>query len=250
MAVEDISRAMERAMLAFGNQILAGTRAIQEQEQAEEQVPRPICHRTPVRREHRLAHQRLFEDYFADEPRWGVMVFRQRFRMWRELFLQIVHMLEARDEYFQQRQDAAHRSDLSPLTKCTVALRQLPYGTTTDMFDEYLYVGDTTGQEYLGKFCEGVIDAFSATYLRKPNAEDCQFLMRMHDRVHDFTGMLGSIVCMHWEWKNCPTAWRGQFTSGYKGTYPTMILEAIVDHRLWIWHAHLAWRGQTTTSTC
>ncbi|XP_047965025.1 protein ALP1-like [Salvia hispanica] len=146
--------------------------------------------------------------------------------------------MEARDEYFQQREDAAHRRGLSLLTKCTVALRQLAYGTTTDMFDEYLHVGDTTGRECLVKFCEGVIDAFSATYLRKPNAEDCQYLMGIHDRVHGFPGMLGSIDCMHWEWKNCPAAWRGQFTSGYKSTHPIMILEAIVDHCLWSCHAH------------
>ncbi|XP_047961523.1 uncharacterized protein LOC125206293 [Salvia hispanica] len=47
--------------------------------------------------------------------------------------------MEARDEYFQQREDAAHRKGLSPLTKCMVALRQLAYGTTTDMFNEYLH---------------------------------------------------------------------------------------------------------------
>ncbi|XP_047946465.1 uncharacterized protein LOC125192842 [Salvia hispanica] len=45
------------------------------------------------------------------------------------------------------------------------------------------------------------------------------------------------------EWKNCPTAWRGQFTSGYKGSHLTMILEAVADHRLWIWHAYFGVAG-------
>ena len=117
---DDMGRAMERAMFAFRNQILAGIRAIQEQEQAEQQVPRPIHHRTSVRREHGLAHQRLFEDYFADEPWWGPIVFCQRFRMLRELFLNIVETMEARDEYFQQRQDATRKIGLSLSTKCTI----------------------------------------------------------------------------------------------------------------------------------
>ncbi|XP_047948792.1 uncharacterized protein LOC125194577 [Salvia hispanica] len=58
--------------------------------------------------------------------------------------------------------------------------------------------------------------------------------MRMHETVHGFPGMLGSIDCMHWQWKNYPTVWRGQFTSGYKGSHPTMILEVVAGHRLWI----------------
>ncbi|XP_047961486.1 uncharacterized protein LOC125206246 [Salvia hispanica] len=119
-----------------------------------------------------------------------------------------------------------------------VAIQQLAYGTTTDMSDEYLHVGETTGRDCLKNFCRGVVEAFGDTYLRRPTADDCQSLMRMHETVHDFPGMLGSIDCMHWQWKNCPTAWRGQFTSGYKGSHPTMILEAVADHRLYIWHAY------------
>ncbi|XP_047979171.1 uncharacterized protein LOC125221083 [Salvia hispanica] len=58
--------------------------------------------------------------------------------------------METRDEYFQEWEDAAHIKGLSPMTKCTVALRQLAYGTTADMFDEYLHVEDTTSRECLG----------------------------------------------------------------------------------------------------
>ncbi|XP_047953794.1 uncharacterized protein LOC125200030 [Salvia hispanica] len=147
-------------------------------------------------REHDVAHERLFADYFAEHPRWGPNVFHRRFRMSRDLFLRIVHTLEGRDEYWE---DDIGRPGLTPLQKCTVAIRQLAYGTTTDMFDEFLHVGETTGRDCLKNFCKIVVEAFGDTYLRRPTADDCQSLMRMHETVHGFPGMLGSIDCMHWQ---------------------------------------------------
>ncbi|XP_047979395.1 uncharacterized protein LOC125221317 [Salvia hispanica] len=61
------------------------------------------------------------------------------------------------------------------------------------MFDEYLHVGETTGRECLKNFCKLVVEAFGDTYLRRPTADVCQSLMRMHETVHGFPGMLGSI---------------------------------------------------------
>jgi hypothetical protein len=40
---------------------------------------------------------------------------------------------------------------------------------------------------------------------------------------------------MHWEWQNCPVAWKGQFTRGDYGV-PTIMLEVIASADLWIWH--------------
>ena len=102
------------------------------------------------------------------------------------------------------------------------------------MWDEYLHIGETTARDCLQHFCQGVIEIFGEQYLRKPTPQDCEDLMQMHEDVHGFNGMLGSIDCMHWEWKNCPTTWKGFYTTGYKRKNPTMILEAVADYRLWI----------------
>uniref|UniRef100_A0A0D3B2N9 DDE Tnp4 domain-containing protein n=1 Tax=Brassica oleracea var. oleracea TaxID=109376 RepID=A0A0D3B2N9_BRAOL len=53
--------------------------------------------------------------------------------------------------------------------------------------------------------------------------------------------MIGSINCMHWKWKNCPTAWKGQFTRG--SGKPTIVLEAVASQDLWIWHAFFGLPG-------
>ncbi|XP_024014247.1 uncharacterized protein LOC112088192 [Eutrema salsugineum] len=53
--------------------------------------------------------------------------------------------------------------------------------------------------------------------------------------------MIGSIDCMHWEWKNCPTSWKGQYSRGH--AKPTIFLEAVASKDLWIWHAYFGAPG-------
>ncbi|XP_047949322.1 uncharacterized protein LOC125195179 [Salvia hispanica] len=116
-------------------------------------VPRLIRRRTFVPREHVVAHQRLFADYFAEQPQWGLTVFHRHFRMRRDLFLRVVWTLEGRFDYFLYQIDGIGRPGLTPLQKCMVAIRQLAYDTTTDIFDEYLHVGETIGRDCLKNFC-------------------------------------------------------------------------------------------------
>ncbi|XP_071688678.1 uncharacterized protein [Rutidosis leptorrhynchoides] len=61
----------------------------------------------------------------------------------------------------------------------------------------------------LNNFCKCIIDLYGREYLRKPTATDVARLYSEHEEKHGFKGMLGSIDCMHWAWKNCPVAWKG-----------------------------------------
>jgi len=197
--------------------------------------------RKHIKRPREEAHQQLVNDYFSENPLYPSRIFRRRFRMSRPLFLRIVEALGQWSEYFIERVDAANRQGLSPLQKCTAAIRQLATGSGADELDEYLKIGETTAMEAMKKFVIGVQEVFAERYLRRPTTEDIERLLQLGER-RGFPGMFGSIDCIHWQWERCPVAWKGQFTRGDQKV-PTLILEAVASHDLWIWHAFFGAAG-------
>ncbi|GKB07497.1 ALP1-like protein isoform X1 [Tanacetum coccineum] len=119
------------------------------------------------------------------------------------------------DDYFDDpfRPDCTGRMSLSVIMKCTAAIRQLAYDTTPDAFDEYLQMSERTARDCLVYFNLCIIDLY-----------------------------MSNIDCMHWEWKNCPVSWQGQYGRGDK-KYPTIMLEVVASHDLWIWHAFFGVAG-------
>ena len=118
--------------------------------------------------------------------------------MHRPLFLRILRAVQREDEYFTIRCDATGLAGLGPLQKVCAALRILAYGLPTDAVDEYIQIGQTTARDCLIRFCRAIISSFSERYLRIPNHDDIARILRVNaDR--GFSGMLGSIDCMHWE---------------------------------------------------
>lgn len=198
-------------------------------------------HRRYIERGRGAATDHLMSDYFLENPVYNDREFRRRYRMKRHLFLRIVQTLSEWSPYFVQRSDAFGKVGFSPLHKCTVAMRMLAYGTPADLWDENLRIAETTVIECMNTFCRGVIECFGPTYLRKPNAEDIQRLLHIGE-ARGFPGMLGSVDCMHWQWRNCPVAWKGQYTRGDQ-CGPTVMLEAAASHDLWIWYVFFGVAG-------
>jgi hypothetical protein len=77
-------------------------------------------------------------------------------------------------------------------------------------------------------------------YLCSPNPDDLAQLLTVAKRC-GFPGMLGSIDCSHWAWKNFPMAWVVQYTG--KSKYHTVILEVVAVHDLWTWHTFFGLPG-------
>ena len=64
--------------------------------------------------------------------------------------------------------------------------------------DEYARISECTTTQCLQKFVRGVNEIFGQEYLIRPNNNDINCLLQIKD-ARGFSGMLGSINCMHWK---------------------------------------------------
>ena len=143
------------------------------------------------------AHNRLIRHYFAEDPIYPESYFRRRFRMSTELFRRIAEKLASHDRFFQQRRNVARELGHSTFQKVTAALRMLAYGIPADLVDDHLAMGESQAIMCVKRFAVGIVQVFGEEYLRSPNAEDVARLLAMN-KARGFSGMLGSIDCMHW----------------------------------------------------
>jgi hypothetical protein len=50
--------------------------------------------------------------------------------------------------------------------------------------------------------------AYRRNNTASPETDEVEHLLQVAE-ARGFPGMLGSIDCMHWQWKKCPVGWRG-----------------------------------------
>ena len=161
-----------------------------------------------IRRMRVDADIRLMHNYFVEQPVYPERYFRRRFRMSIDLFKHIAECVKLHDRFFEQRRSCAGLLGHSTYQKVTAAVRMLAYGIPADLVDDNLAMGESQSIKCVKRFTVAIVEVFGPEYLRSPNAQDIARLLEQNAK-RGFPGMLGSIDCMHWRWKNCPAAWHG-----------------------------------------
>lgn len=230
--IDEIMQAEEEETEAM--MMMAGAVHLCHRRQRENLIARhdgSIMNHRVIDRNKEEGHNRLYHDYFSNTPTYTETQFCRRFRMHRPLFLRIGEAITTHDTYFTQRIDVVGARGLSSLQKMTAALRMLAYGTTVDVVHDYVRIGESIEIESLKRFIKAVVEIFGVEYLRRPHDADVARLL-VENEERGFPGILRSIDCMHWKWKNCLIGWQGMYI-GYVHE-PTIILEAIALKDLWI----------------
>lgn len=150
------------------------------------------------------------------------------------LFNKITDALTDNFDYFKHRPDGLGLLGCTPRQKCTAAMKMLADGVFAFSLQREVGMGESTIIESTKRFADGVVQIFGEEYLRRPTKGDLDKLFAKAEE-RGFPGMLGSLDCMHWRWEKCPVGWQGQYKGHFKE--PTVILEAVADHEMWIWHA-------------
>ncbi|XP_050257552.1 uncharacterized protein LOC126702767 [Quercus robur] len=241
--IEDVTR-LEEEKMSFEREKLAIEKESRE-EKLKIEKERMMIEKKKFEREERLEEERIMmidtsgltgtQKAFYEQLQEEIMVASMNHYLFRKSLFddsdedEIIEELVMETSQPKCRCRSIQRNHL-----ITAALRMLAYGVSGDLIDEYVRIGETTVLESMKKFITAVIDVFSEEYLRKPNNEDIARLLA-HGECRGMPGMLGSIDCIHWKWKNCPSVWKCQYCGHIRE--PIIILEAVASYGIWIWHA-------------
>ena len=206
----DLGDDEEKGVLA----VLEGVISVLGEDEREGKGDSTLGKRRNIDRRDQEGAAKIFRDYFADRPTYTEEMFERRYRLSRRVFRRVHEAVVEYDDYFKQKRDATGLLGKSEYQKTTAAMRMLAYGASADSLDEYCRLSASTAMESLKRFARAVEVLFAEQYLRGPTVEDLKRIMATMER-RGFPGCIGSIDCQHWTWKNCPTAYHGQYIGKY-----------------------------------
>jgi hypothetical protein len=116
-------------------------------------------------------------------------------------------------------------------------MHSLPYEAPADVIDDYVRMVESTCFNIVTRFFMEVVQVFGPDNLRAPNEEDTTRILAQHEVFLECSGVLTACTGVgripHLLGKGCKGAHREY----------SVILEAVVDYDLWIWHALFGMAG-------
>lgn len=129
-----------------------------------------------------------------------------------------------------------------PQVRLIAALQFLAYGSTYNRDSWALEMSENAIRVGCENFCASLLSTpLKDKYLRPMSRSDARRVADLHERKFGTPGCMGALDCMHWIWDMCPVAWHGQFKG--KEKHPSIVLEAMGNYNLWIWHAQFGHAG-------
>jgi len=182
------------------------------------------------------------QDYLGEHPTFGPDDFKRMFRVSRATYDSIRSYLSGVQSFFRDGKQVTNRMKISADGKVMMALKYLAYGCSVNAFRDYFQIGESTAMKCVKLFIKEMSKSpFRHRYLGSMTPADAKKMEALHRQVHGIAGMIGSLDCSHFVWKNCPTAHQGQF-QGKEGR-PTVVVEAMADYNLYCWHAIFGYAG-------
>jgi len=132
--------------------------------------------------------------------------------------------------------------------KILISLKYLAYGCSVNAFRDYFQIGESTALLSVKKFTSCIANSiFQKKFFSFFTALDAKKVEALHYAKYGIHGLLGSLDCSHFVWGNCPVAHHGQY-QGKEGR-PTIVVEALADYNLYVWHAVFGYSGTLAIAT-
>ena len=216
---------------------------IKRRREAEEAMKMLSSGRDYIANDHDRARDNIYQDYFSPTCTFKDRQFERNFRITKAMAEIILLECAKSTAFFTETHDALGKRSICPKVKLLMGLKLLAFGAAPPACIEYFQMGLSTAHSCFITIikCITQSDTLRNYYLREMTREDAKRGTALQHNQHGIDGIIGSIDCMHIFWKNCPVAWQGAYKG--KEKKPSIVLEAMCDYNLWIWHAAFGYAG-------
>ena len=181
------------------------------------------------------AERCIRRDYIGPEPLFNGREFEEMFRISRPRFQRLTEDIgNANIQFYTSITDVVGTEGATMNARILLPLKTIAYGVAPHCFRDYFQMSKTFARQCCKVFDATIKLLYAAEYLRIPTSQDLIAITKLHKAIHGIDGLLGSLDCMHANWKNCPTGWQGSY-KGKEGV-PTIVLEAMADYHGWFHH--------------